>query len=169
MQKVALCCVWVWDSWGSECAAGGFVLCVWDSWGSECCLHVRTYACIYECLYVYAYYIITIIILQDLGLHRPVSALSDSLLKGLPSSLLSFGMYFSIIFGILLLLILVTCCSQFRLCPLSLSSTVSTFISSKMSSFLLWPNSEYSAVLLRNFIDVNRLIAFLKFQNSASI
>ena len=24
------------DSWGSECAAGGFVLCVWDSWVSEC-------------------------------------------------------------------------------------------------------------------------------------
>ena len=22
--------------WGSEWAAGGFVLCVWDSWGSEC-------------------------------------------------------------------------------------------------------------------------------------
>ena len=31
-----LCVVSVWDSWGSECVAGGFVLCVWDSWGSEC-------------------------------------------------------------------------------------------------------------------------------------
>ena len=27
----------VWDSWGSECEAGGFVcVCVWDIWGSEC-------------------------------------------------------------------------------------------------------------------------------------
>jgi len=61
VQQVALCCLYigivcvccVWESlvwvWGSECAAGGFVVflyrhcvcvCVWDSlvrvWGSEC-------------------------------------------------------------------------------------------------------------------------------------
>ena len=28
VQQVALCCECVWDSCGSECAEGGFVLCV---------------------------------------------------------------------------------------------------------------------------------------------
>ena len=36
VQQVALWCVSVSDSWGSECVADGFVLCVWDCWGSEC-------------------------------------------------------------------------------------------------------------------------------------
>jgi hypothetical protein len=56
-----------------------------------CCLHVYMYVCIYEFLYVYVYYII-IIIRKYLGLHKPVSASSDSLLKGLPSSLRPFGL-----------------------------------------------------------------------------
>ena len=32
MQQVGLCCVCMWDSCGSECATGGFVLCEWYSW-----------------------------------------------------------------------------------------------------------------------------------------
>jgi len=66
------------------------------------------------------------------------------------------------IFGIPLFFILVTCCSEFDLCLLSLSSTGSTFNSSKMYSFLLWSNIVYPAVLLKNFIliDVKRFYPF---------
>jgi len=54
-----------------------------------------------------------IIIRHKLDLDRPVSASSNSRFKGLPNRLRPFGLpYFSIIFGILLLFILVTCRSQ---------------------------------------------------------
>ena len=80
--------------------------------------------------------IITIIIRHELGLSRPVSASSNGLFKGLPSRLRPFGPHFSIIFGILLL-ILLTCRSQFDFNLLSFSSTGSIFNSSKIYSFLL--------------------------------
>ena len=65
--------------------------------------------------------------------------------------------------GILLLFILVTRCSQFDLYLLSFWSTGFTFNSSKISSFLLWSNSVYSAVLLKIFFsnDVNRFFILL--------
>jgi hypothetical protein len=81
--------------------------------------------------------IIIIIIRHELGLERPLSALSISLFIGLPSRHRPFVLKFSIIFGILLLFILVTCRSQFDLHLLSFSSIGYTFNSSKISSLLL--------------------------------
>ena len=81
--------------------------------------------------------IIIIIIRHELGLERPLSALSISLFVGLPSRHRPFVLQFSIIFGILLLFILVTCRSQFDLHLLSFSSIGYTFNSSKISSLLL--------------------------------
>jgi len=52
--------------------------------------------------------IIVVVIRYELGLDRPVSASSNNLLRSLPS-LRPFDPCFSIIFGILLLFILVTC------------------------------------------------------------
>jgi hypothetical protein len=92
-------------------------------------------------------YHIIIIDRHELGLHRPVSASSNSLFKGLPSRLLPFGLKFSIIFVILSLFILVTCRSKFYLYRLSFSSTGSTFNPSEISSFLLWSKRVYLAVL----------------------
>jgi hypothetical protein len=54
-----------------------------------------------------------IIIRQELGLNRPLSASSNSIFKSLPSRLRPYALYFSIIFGILLF-ISVTCRSQSR-------------------------------------------------------
>ena len=50
-----------------------------------------------------------IIIRNELGRIRPVSASFDSLFESLPSRLRPFGLLFCIIFGILLLFILITC------------------------------------------------------------
>ena len=69
--------------------------------------------------------------------------------KGLPICLRPFRLYFSIIFGILLFSVLVTCRRQFDLYLLRYSSTGSTFNSSKISSFLLWSRRAYLAVLLK--------------------
>ena len=80
---------------------------------------------------------------HELGLYVPVSASSNSLLKVLPNRLRSFGQYFNIIFGTLLLFILVTCRRQFDLYLLSFLSNRYTFDSSKISSFLLWSKSVY--------------------------
>jgi hypothetical protein len=65
----------------------------------------------------------TVIICRELGLDRPGSASSNSLFKGLPSRL-----------------------------RLSFSSNVSTFNSSKFSSFLLWSKMVQPAALLKNLI-----------------
>jgi hypothetical protein len=62
---------------------------------------------------------IIIIIRHKLRLDRPVSALSNGLVRGLPSHLRPFGLQFSTIFPILLLFILITCHSQFN--PLNLN------------------------------------------------
>ena len=59
---------------------------------------------------------------------------------------------FSIIFGILLLFILVTCRSQFDLYLLGI---LSTFSPSKISSFVSWSKRVYPAFLLKNFISIN--------------
>jgi len=75
--------------------------------------------------------IIIIIIRHELCLDRYVLAWSNSLYKGTPRRLRQFGLKFSIIFGILLLFILVTCRRQFDLYLLSFSSIGSTFNSSK--------------------------------------
>ena len=82
-------------------------------------------------------FIIIIVIRHELGLDRPVSASSNSLVKGLPSRLRPFAKKFNIIFVVLFLFILFTCRSQFDLYLLSFSSTGSAFSSSKTSSFLL--------------------------------
>jgi len=83
---------------------------------------------------------------------RLILASSNSLFTGLPSLLRSFGLQFSIIFGILLFLfILVARRSQFDLHLLSFLSTGSAFNSSKISSFLLWSKMVYLAVLQKSF------------------
>jgi hypothetical protein len=67
---------------------------------------------------MWTYYFIFISIItihHELGLSSPVSVSSNSLFRGLPSRLCAFDLQVSIIFGILLLIILVTCCSQFDL------------------------------------------------------
>jgi len=76
-----------------------------------------------------------IIFRHQLAVDRPVTASFDSLFKGLSSRLRPFGLYFSIIFGILLLFTLITCRGQFYLYLLSFSSTGSIFNSSKISLF----------------------------------
>ena len=92
--------------------------------------------------------IIIIIVRYELGIDRSVLTSSNSLFKGLPSRLRSFRLYFSIIFGILLFSLLVTCRRQFDLYLLRFS-TGSTFNSSKISSFLLWSRRVYPSVLLK--------------------
>jgi len=77
--------------------------------------------------------IIIIIIRHELGLDRPISASTNSLFKRLPIGLRPFGLKFSIIFGILLLFILITCRSQLDLFQLSCSSAGSNLISSRSS------------------------------------
>ena len=77
------------------------------------------------------------------------------LIKGLLSNLRTFGLQFGIVFGILF--ILVACHSEFDLYLCSFLSAGSTFNSSKNSSFLLWSERVYPAVL-KNLIlnDVSR-------------
>jgi len=58
--------------------------------------------------------IIIIIIRNELGLCGPVSASSNSPLKGLPSHLLPFRLHFSFIFVIPMLFILVKCRNKFQ-------------------------------------------------------
>ena len=73
----------------------------------------------------------------ELGLSRPLLASSNILFRGLPSCLYPFVLYFSIIFGIFLLFILVACRSQFDLYLLSFSSvgSILNFISFVVSRF----------------------------------
>ena len=80
--------------------------------------------------------IIIIIIRHQLGLYSPGSPSSNSLFKVLRNHLRAFALKFNIIFGILLLFILVTCCSRYDSCLRSFSLTGSTFNLSKISSFL---------------------------------
>ena len=86
--------------------------------------------------------IIIIIVHQQLDLDRPVSASSKIPFKGLPSRLLPFGSQLSIIFGIQVLFLPVTCRGQFDLCLLIFSSTGITFSLSKIC-FLLWSKTVY--------------------------
>jgi hypothetical protein len=108
------------------------------------------------------YIIIIIIIRQELCLDRYVLAWSNSLYKCLPRRLRQFGLQFSIIFGILLLFILVTCRRQFHLYLLSFSSIGSTFISSK--NFLI-PFVVQTGVLYCRLMSIFFII-FLRVQNS---
>ena len=62
------------------------------------------------------------------------------------------------IFGILLLVILVACRSQYDLYLLSFGSTRSIIRYSKISLFLLWSKRVYPAVL-KNFISVDESIS----------
>ena len=80
---------------------------------------------------------IIVIIRHALGPERPVTVSSDSFFKGRPCRLRPFVLQFNIIFGILLLLILVTCCSQFDLYLLGLSPAGSAFSYSKICLFFL--------------------------------
>jgi len=85
------------------------------------------------------------------------------------SCLCPFGLQVSILLGILLLFVLVSCCSQFDFYLLSFSSAGSNFNSSKISPLLLWSKRVYRAVLLKNFIciDVSRFLSsFLRVQIS---
>ena len=79
-----------------------------------------------------------IIIRHPLCLDRLVSPLSNNLFKDLTSRLLPTGLQFSIILGILLLSILVTCRNQFALNLLSLSSNGLNFKSYKIYELFLW-------------------------------
>jgi len=99
---------------------------------------------------------------HELGLDRPVSAPSNCLFIVLPSRPLSSSLLYSTIFRILLLLILITCRSQFELYLFIFSPTASTFNSPKISSGLVWSKSVHSAVLVKNFISVdeNRFVSF---------
>ena len=105
--------------------------------------------------------IIIIIISQELGLNRPVSASSDNLLKGLPSR------FFHLVH--ISALRLLSCCSffvyrnKFDVHRLRFSSSGSTFNYSKIASFLLWSKIVYPSMLLKNFIsfDVNHFYPFV--------
>jgi hypothetical protein len=79
--------------------------------------------------------IIIIINRYELGLDGYVPTSSNSLLEGLPNRLRPTVLQFSIIFGITMLSILVTCRGQFYLYLLSFS-TGYAFDFSKISSFL---------------------------------
>ena len=78
------------------------------------------------------------IICRVLGLDRTVAASSNNIFRGLQSRILLIDLNFSIIFGILLLLILVTCRSHFDFYLLCFQVTGSTFNSPKISLFLLF-------------------------------
>jgi len=123
-------------------------------------LHVEFSFLPWQFVILLHFYIISIIH-NVWGLDRPLSALSFSLFKGLPSCLCPFGPQFSIICGILLLPILVTCPSQLDLYLLSFSSSGSAFNSSTRLSFLLSSKRMYP-VLLKNFISI-ALSLFLPF------
>jgi hypothetical protein len=112
------------------------------------------------------FFIVIINIHHKLGLDRPVLASSNNIFKGLPTHLHSFALLFSIVFGTLLWLILVTFHGQFDLYLLSFLSTHSTFNSSKISSLLLWSKRVYLTIL-KNFISTNAnhfLSLFLRVQ-----
>ena len=81
--------------------------------------------------------IIIIIIRHQLCLDKPVAISSNTLCKGLPCRLRTFGLQFSNIFVVLLLFILVTCRSKLDLYLLSVKSTGSAFNPSKIYSFLV--------------------------------
>jgi len=96
-------------------------------------------------------YIIIIILRREFGIDRPVSASSNGLFKGLQSRLRPFVLpYFSIIFGIMLLFILVASRSQFDLYLVSFSSAGSTFNSSSISAFILRSKRGHTVLLLKN-------------------
>jgi hypothetical protein len=89
--------------------------------------------------------IIIIIIRQELGLDRPVSASSNSLFEGLPSRLRPFGLQLSITLGILFLFILVTCRSPYD-CTFRVSRQV--VLLSALPKFLhLWSKIVYPDVI----------------------
>jgi hypothetical protein len=112
-----------------------------------------------------------VIIRHQLDLNRPVSALSNSLFKGLRSRLRPNGLQFNVIFATLLLFILATCRIQFDLYLRSFSSTGSTFSSSKILNSFLGPKKSYPAVLLKkissHLMSVVFLILFSKGPNFA--
>jgi len=69
---------------------------------------------------------------------RPVAASSNSLFKGLTSCLCPSGLQFSIIFGILLLLILVICRKEFDLYLFSFLSNFQLFQNFFIPSVVKW-------------------------------
>jgi len=80
------------------------------------------------------------------------------------SRLPPFGLQFNAISLILLLFILVHVVANVICHLLSISSTGSTFSSSKISSFLVRSNRVYLTVILQNVIssDVNRILSFVR-------
>ena len=111
------------------CLSGRFAECPLLLWAAENCDYAKTLVDgtpAFQVDFIIIIIIIIIIIYYELVLDRTVSALSNSLFKGLLSCLRPFGLQFSIIFGILLF-ILVKFRSQFDLYHLSFSSTGSTF------------------------------------------
>jgi hypothetical protein len=105
----------------------------------------------------------------NIKLDRPVSTSSNRLFEGFPSRLRPFGLEFSIILGVRLLFILVTCRSLFDLYLFSFSSAGCSLSSSKISSFLLW--SKVYLAVLKNFIstDASHFILFSKGSNFAAM
>jgi hypothetical protein len=134
-----------------------------------CCLHVHMYACIYECLFLYVYHII-ITTSHELGPHRPVSASSNSLLKGLKvfvHSVCNSALYLAFCCRSFLLHVVANFVCIFLVsCQLFLLSTLPTFLYSCCGQTV-----KYSAVLQEKFIsiDVNRFSSFSDVQNFASL
>jgi len=85
--------------------------------------------------------IIVVTIRHQSGLNRLVSASTNSLFEGFRSHLRPFCLQFSIILGVLLLFILVSCRNQFYFHLFSFSSTSFISDASKISSILLWSKS----------------------------
>ena len=107
--------------------------------------------------------IIIIILRNELGLHRPVLASSNWLVKSLPSRLCPFGPQFSIIFA--------SCCSFLlyvivNMICIFLVSRQLVLLSAlpKFRHSLCGQKSVYPAVPLKNFISIDINCSFLRAQ-----
>ena len=119
------------------------VLAVWCVLNiSACCIRIysagrrlRSFVLPYNLLGIIPVVNISVI-RHVLSLDRTVAASSNNIFRGVQSRILPVGLNFNIIFGILLLLILLTCRSHFDFYLLCYSVTGSTFNSSKISLLL---------------------------------
>ena len=96
---------------------------------------------------------------HELGLDRPVLILFCSPFKGLPSHLRPFGIYFSIIFGVLLFIFLLNVVANL-ICVFLFSRQMVVILTLSKFSFLLWSKREYPAVFWKFSCRVSRHIPF---------